>query len=352
MKTLYQEIEHHLKQLDFSKLWEGFHLFPFALYNETQIILNQTSRPYDPAFRGNTAIKFEGEMIAIWYVTEEDLQTDSRILTSLLVHEMFHAYQKTEHETRFPDDLKLLNIPDHVVNYQLKQLEHQTIIQLLKQPHTRTPDLLLNLIALRTQREQLIGPIIYQEYLIETCEGMAEYVGLKALHQLSPTLYEEKIQTYLHLLEEPNDLLFQPRKMNYYTGSLILLALDEDLFKHQVGQENKTVFELIKEHSLIKKSWTNPLLASQLKSHQTRQLKEFENFRNQDLICYHGNYRICGYDPMNMMKLENQILCPHFICLKNQNTHEFLMIEGPILLEVSDDFEVTNYQTTLKKALQ
>ena len=42
------------------------------------------------AFCANTSIVYEGEQIAIWMV-QEDL--DESVLTSKIVHEMFHGYQ-------------------------------------------------------------------------------------------------------------------------------------------------------------------------------------------------------------------------------------------------------------------
>lgn len=356
MEKLYQQIEHYLQQIDFNQLWEGFHPFPFALYNQEKIILNHEVLPYHSSFRGCTTIKFNEEQIAIWQISDKEFQTDPRLLTYLIVHEMFHAFQKVNHETRFPNDLVLLEYPTDLLNHQFQLMEHHWIYELMNDSPSNKRQILLQLIVLRTQREQLIGSIIHQEYLIETFEGMAEYIALKALLQLSYSLYEAKIQEYLQYLKEPDEQLFYPRKINYYTGALLLTALDQEphLIKHCISKEKHSVYELIKQRLLSPDSLSmtsNATLCVSYHHYLSHKNELYESFSKEPLICYHGNYKICGYDPINMQKYDHHILCLTFICLKHANTNNIFVIDGPVLLHVMPDYSVINYQLPLKKAL-
>lgn len=59
-------------------------------------------------------------------------------------------------------------------------------------------------------------------------------------------------------------------------------------------------------------------------------LKEHNNQVN-------GDFTICGYDPMNMIKINNMILCYHFIMLHNEQDKESLFIKGPLMLFLKED---------------
>lgn len=47
-----------------------------------------------------------------------------------------------------------------------------------------------------------------------------------------------------------------------------------------------------------------------------------------------GQFYICGYDPMNMIKTDDIILCSHFIMLQNEELMEPFLIQGPVLLHM------------------
>lgn len=50
----------------------------------------------------------------------------------------------------------------------------------------------------------------------------------------------------------------------------------------------------------------------------------YKFMQSSDRIATSGDLCICGYDPMNMIKLDNKILCKTFVMLTNQNTNEKL----------------------------
>ena len=110
MRELFIELDQIIDKVDFGKIWNGFARYDFALYDEESVYLKSAVIPRVNRFLGNTAIEYDGAFIAIWSI--EDTSTeDAEVLAADIVHEMFHAYQKEKGESRFPNDLKMLDYP-------------------------------------------------------------------------------------------------------------------------------------------------------------------------------------------------------------------------------------------------
>ena len=105
---MYYAVEELIKKVDFNKLWPGFEPLKFALYNENECFFDGEFVNKTDEFLANTAIKYNGEMIAIWKLTEE---INPVILCSKIIHEMYHGYQNINGESRFPDEFEA------IVNY-------------------------------------------------------------------------------------------------------------------------------------------------------------------------------------------------------------------------------------------
>lgn len=73
MRMLYEQIHKRIREIDFSKMWEGFHPFSFALYTREQIMFSDYCIPWNTCFIGNTAIWYENQYLAIWEITEDAL---------------------------------------------------------------------------------------------------------------------------------------------------------------------------------------------------------------------------------------------------------------------------------------
>ena len=92
LNELYYEINELLKKIDFNNLWDGFKPLKFALYNDKECFYNGEYIEKTDSFLANTSINYQGEVIAIWKVMEE---MDPILLTSKMVHEMYHGFQNT-----------------------------------------------------------------------------------------------------------------------------------------------------------------------------------------------------------------------------------------------------------------
>jgi len=324
IRKLYSEIENILSKVDFNIIWQGFSCGEFALYNQKNVYLKDKIIAWDERFLGNTVIDFDNNYIAIWEI-ETILNNDPEYLAADMVHEMFHVYQKQKNETRFANDLELLAYPENLENYQLKIIETETLIKAFTEKNIKA---LYEFINIRNARKLIIGNIINHEYCAETIEGMAEYAGLESLKQINPEKYKIRLSDHISKLINQKDLLFDTRRMAYFTGAILCLTLkclNLD-FYHELSEKN-TLFEIISKYS-------NDFVVEYKNNIEDKHNKINDFMKNHSEIVQCNNY-ICGYDPMNMLRLDNKILCYNFVMIEDQ------FIKGPVLVNLK--FGTVNY---------
>ena len=66
LRETWMEMDRLLRAVDFGALWPGFAPAPFALYDGETACLDGRQMPCPAAFRGNTALDWQGRTIAIW----------------------------------------------------------------------------------------------------------------------------------------------------------------------------------------------------------------------------------------------------------------------------------------------
>lgn len=351
MRTLYHLVAETLERVNFPALFPSFHAFPFALYSQNTVYLPEGEIPYDNRFLGNTAIEFEGGFLAIWNV-EEPQKENVTALASSLVHEMFHAFQRERGEQRYPYDLIGLDYPRTTEVLTAKAAEYALLREAFHETDVfKKRETLLRFMAWRKHRQGWMGDIVLQEFLTETAEGMAEYVSLKALVELSEPLYRATTERHLKSLSLDAPTALDMRRLAYASGSLFLLALDGAglSFAHEVGEEKRTVFELVSEKVAPKappapQSGIAETANEKVRTYECNIEEKFNQFKTLAVEKTEGKFFICGYDPMNMVKQNGKVLCSHFIMLKNAGG-ETLFIKGPVLLHMKSGShnEVTAY---------
>lgn len=138
-------------------------------------------------------------------------------------------------------------------------------------------------------------------------------------------------------------ILFDIRKSCYFTGTLFLLFLDEigvD-FSRKIENEQLTIFEQVSSSidtsDVNVKCFDNPEIEKQFKEEKLRKENTINKFLKDKLSLVKGKFNICGYDPMNMFKIDNRIFCSHFIILRNSETEEKIFINGPVLMEIDEE---------------
>lgn len=230
----------------------------------------------------------------------------------------------------------------------------------------------------RIQRERAYPQEVGNEYYAETIEGMAEYMGILALEQLAKEKAEEKLSFYYHKVNEICHYQTDIRRSAYLTGTLLLdLAKQLNLrISHQIGEESQCVFFLIDQgvkaivEENIKKENRNAenanaedtkrenaeeklnkqkMLQASFRNcaeQKRNQLKEvirnvrkdkrekIEEFYAMEVEKTEGEFFISGFDPMNMLRVEDWVLCSNFVRLTERDGDKIICFMGKTLLQM------------------
>ena len=329
---LYTAVNSIIDTVDFNALFEGFHKYRFALYTSEEIIIDGKIIPYQDGFRGNTSIFYEGEYIAIWNM-EFDSIDDPEQLAYCLIHEMFHCHQYTNSETRYPSDFELLNYPDDVENFVKKYNENRYLADAYEQ---RDIELLRKFAYIRDIRCKIYPSMVCQELKAETLEGMAEYIGLKALEHISAEKYHAIVSDYLEKLKSESNLLFDVRRISYFTGTIFFLCLEQFGFLiNNIFDSKETAYE---QNRIDITDVTAEIVSYSFILNNYKKLRQEKRAKVENHI-KHSKYIesdafICGYDPMNMFRIDDVVFCSYFVCI-NEND-EVKTINSAVALKLAE----------------
>ncbi len=341
LKEIYARVDSILDTLDFDALLEGFHKYRFAVYNSREICLDGKLIPYEDSFRGNTSLLYSGEYIAIWDIEFSPME-DMETLAYLLVHEMFHCHQFSNGEARFPSDFALLRYPSDPDNFTKKYNENRYLADACEHCDVSK---LQKFAALRAQRLSAYPEMVAQELRAETIEGMAEFIGLKALQTISREKYSSQVRDCIGKLREESGLLFDVRRISYYTGVVFLLSLDalgrkiENDFKSTLTVYEQNLVDTrgatvqVRPYDFIGEKHTALLAEKEAKiaGHMAHALY---------VPC---NAFICGYDPMNMFRVRDMVYCSHFVCLDENGRTKAINNAVLLVLAEGSEQEVCGY---------
>lgn len=346
LHEIYLQVNSRLETMDLGTLFAGFHLYKFAIYNSSEICIDGGVIPWQSDFRGNTSLKYKNEYVAIWNY-ELDPVEDMDYLAYCMVHEMFHCYQNENHERRFPSDLALLNYPDDLFNFTRKYNENRCLAAAYTNGSFESFRMFM---GIRNQRAKQYPRMVTQEMKAETFEGMAEYVGLKALRLLDRKKFEATVNDYTEKLIGEGSLLFDVRRISYYSGAVFFLCLD--LFGYhiaggftgeltpyeQIKINTDDIVPIIREYPFIRREY------QKLTSEKTDMIN-----RHLECAAYiECKAFICGYDPMNMYRWQKFIYCKYFVAL-NENGNVFPLNEPVLLvLAANSDSEIIGYYVRTK----
>ncbi len=342
MKELYKQISGRLNRVDFGALWPGFARGPFALYDDETVCAGERTFPRDDRFLGNTTIELDGAWTAVWHIERGE---DPDILAAGIVHEMFHSFQRTQGEARFPDDLELFRLGVDEAELGLRALECGILAE-------ETPSL-SRLADARARRQAANPALTRQAELAETAEGMAEFMGMTALAAIAPGKAEQTRAAYRARLADvarladaarladvarladtarlaDAALVTDTRRIAYFSGALLLAAAREagrGVF-HEVGREARTLGEVIL--SQIKpKDAGNPPDAAPVARAEARRAAEKCRALEEGAARTERHAFITGYDPMNMTRAGDFVACDRFVMLDGE------LLGGPVLLEMA-----------------
>ncbi|TFE01734.1 peptide ABC transporter permease [Jeotgalibacillus salarius] len=346
-----RKLKEKLETANLDLLWPGFRLTAYAIYSQEYVYLfnhpvcQGEDEPlifeWDKRFVGNTLILFEDVPTAIVNVEKPDSLEDTY---PVLVHELFHGYQTLMNEKRFPDELLGVQYPLLEENIGLRLEERTALRSTLdassideKRAHLK------RFITLREKRKELLGESLEYENLIETIEGPAWYVEMKAyasLHQQrdAENCYKEKL---LHHEEAGLHL----RKSCYSSGLALCLLLDEIFpeWKQKYFYEDCTLYDCLKEKAGLCDEVLNnsegdmsneaARIYQLVQESRQKTIQSFSDFDGYQLTI-EGPMRAVFFDPMNMVNVDHQLLHQYFVTMQIQE-QEYL-INQPALTHYTE----------------
>lgn len=349
--ALYEDIVEILNKDDFDLYWKGFKKSPFALYNSSTVVLCNHPNPpegFSPLrdahigswtgdFVGNTAINLNGHYTAILNMdTLYSLDSSSSLnkVYSILVHEMFHCHQLSHSEKRWADEMLFINYNFSQSSLALRLMDKDYLLCALDDQNKYTRDKLLSdFIQRREKRKNIIGSMLNYELALESIEGTATYVEVKALAHRKNMDVIDVVEDFLHTFDFED--LNKFRASSYAFGLVLCLILDSIApnWHEEFSNSNVFLYKFFKAkfgsfHELTDFSIDNYYVecAKELiKKYVDAKKKAFEAFNKTEgykiIVC--GNLKLSGFDPMNIVSMDNKVLHKNFIkynssCIKGQ----------------------------------
>jgi hypothetical protein len=233
LERIYHFIHQHLTSIDFEQLWPGFRSVKFAVYDDTQCFFDGQLIPKSDEFLANTSILYQGEYIAIWKITEDESTIDFDVLTSKLVHEMFHAFQQLSHENRYPNELEAVQRYRYEGGNLSAKLHEAKLLKDCLERHSEST--FKAFLQSRQGRCQTYPYEATYEAQIEQIEGSAQYVELLALVQLNAKKGRLAWERVVDSIQDPQRY-FPIRVVSYAIGAVVLRVLEEYQLKDSVIQ--------------------------------------------------------------------------------------------------------------------
>lgn len=333
MRELYNRIEECLNKVDFEKLWPSFKRCEFVLYNQTRAYFKDKVVGKPREFYGNTAAKYKGNTIAIWYIEDEKKEQNIPLIASKMVYEMFHAFQMDNNEKRFANEIDGISYPYNEANIQIRYEEIKKLINLFDKYKRYDFN---DFISLRLERKELIGKYFDYEMKVEIIEGLANYIEMKSLKMMDEKEYFigiEKIKDALQDIEFTLDI----RRSLYYTGVLLYTILDRENipYSKEIDNVSKTIFEMIKgrcKPAVMR--FNNEEVKIKLIKFLTGRgeevltvLKELEPYK-----C--DNIKLIGLDPMNTSYYNGYIYAKRFLAIEEKGIEKFKF--GKFVFKIDD----------------
>ncbi|MCM3126305.1 hypothetical protein ACFQ3J_01400 [Paenibacillus provencensis] len=356
MEINIQSAADELLGLDIEPYWYGFQKVAYAIYNSSEVFLfhhpkfqNQTFHKlgWDRTFAGNTVIMYEHYPTAI--VNIEGIK-DMASIKSFLVHELFHGFQYLREEKRFPDELLGVTYPLLKENVELRSRERQCLFDALEARDLQEREShLYKFIQLRGMRKELLGPFFTYETKVETIEGPAYYVELKAHAEESPLSWGSLLDQYGRELIHSEAASLHLRRSCYYSGLWICLLLDELLegWQQDFLQSEDCLYDFLKSHvTLVEQARIKDINVSEetettveyVKANRIAAFKSFEESAGFHVII-EGIIAVKSIDPQNIDALPGRLLHHNYVKV-SLGIDEFL-IQQPV---------VSYYETDLWKA--
>lgn len=329
LQQLYAQLKHEMDKLDFDRLWPGFQPLKFALYDDSTCFFNGKYIPKTDEFIANTAIKYQGEDIAIWYAMEE---MPLPVFVSKIVHEMFHAFQNSEKWSSFPKEMEALSrYTYYSENLSLRLHENQLLLQLTAQFDVR---LYQDLLACRKYRSVRFPYEYLYEVCVEDIEGSANFIEWMTLRQLSAQMADRWVHNMKTAMLNPASF-FPVRISCYYSGALFIHAALSAGESAYAPVERPLGTSLVKNVRLKQISEDNPLIAEALKRYdeETEHIIESAVSLNDVVLC--GPAKMIGVNLYDARYKDGYITSRYFVIYQEGDQQK--TIYGNYIVRMADE---------------
>ncbi|WP_260320499.1 hypothetical protein [Peribacillus simplex] len=284
-------------------------------------------------------------------IVNMDSYEDYEDLYSMVVHELFHGYQHIKDEKRFPDEMMGITYPLSKENVELRNQERTNLYHaLLENNIMKKKQYLDAFIALREKRAASIEEYLTYEKLIETIEGPAWYVELRAYSEKSPLDYHSVLKKYAQQLINKYESTSSIRR-SCYSSSLFMCLLLEELssgWMESFFDREETLYDLLKQHTgdymaaLITDVKVSSETEEVVNFAMEKRMKAFEKYNEQAGIHLYieGKITAESFDPMNIIPLEDRLLHKSFIIVR-MNNQDFLF-QQPVIAHVGNGIKYIN----------
>ena len=327
LNEIYYEVEKYIDLIDFNKLWKGFKPLKFALYNDRECFFDGKYIEKTDNFLANTAINYNGEVIAIWNVLED---LDPIVLASKIIHEMFHGYQMINNESRFPNELESLSKYQYIDDsLSIKLLENKLIVELIDKFDI---DKFNKLLSYRKYRYDIYNYEFMYELMIEQIEGSANYVELSALKCLSVNMYLHKLKHIKSYITNPKNLI-PVRIVSYDIGALMLMLLKDNNISFNERFNNECyIISLLKDYEYKIDNYL--CMKNIINDYNIESKKIIENTILKNNIIVDDVVDILGVNVYNARYYNHYIISTYFVMysLNNEQHIEY----GDFVIELCD----------------
>ncbi|PGL69345.1 hypothetical protein [Bacillus sp. AFS055030] len=341
------KIAQELVNANFNNYWAGFESVAYALYDNSYVYLFNHPRmtktqqnqyqilQRDEQYNGCTLILYDDYPTAI---VDLELYEDYGSLFSILVHELFHGFQYVKGEKRFANETMGITYPLLKENVELRNQERASLFSAVLENNIINKKQYLNtFIAFREKRATIIKDHLEYEHLIETIEGPAWYVELKAYSEKSPNSYNSVLKKYGQHLIDKYESTSDIRKSCYSSGLFMCLLLDEfsPSWKESFWNKEETLYDLLKQFSdgtvKVSEVEITPETDAVINFAMQSRKKRFENFEQQKGIhlFIEGEITAKSFDPMNIVPFEDRLLHKNVIQVRINN--EDYLIQQPVI---------------------
>lgn len=335
LELTYIKIKNIIEKIDFSQLWKGFKPLKFALYNENECFFDGKYIEKTDEFIANTSINYNDEYIAIWNISGNE---DIEILASKIIHEMFHAFQNINNESRFPNEIEAIYKYSYTTeNLSIKNEENLIIASLIKNFNEEDYQKLLQY---RRYRYSHFKYEFDYEVSVEQIEGTACFVELNALKQISKEKYKFSLNK---MLEEICDYknLFPIRIISYSIGALFFKLLkDNHLADFEFFDDEPTSITFIKNVKKIKCSISNNQIEKMIKDYNQETSLIINNALSNGRCIIEGEYNLLGLDVYDTRYYNSFIVSNYFVMYEYNGITEVKYSDYNFVIELNKNKKI------------